>query len=289
MINYSFIIPHHNSPKLLERCLDSIPERDDIEIIVVDDNSEEDKKAYSDRSDVRIIFIDAEHTKGAGRARNYGMKEATGKWLLFADCDDFYEKGFIVELDKYRESDYDIVFFDAYIQYDVEKKTYKPNIMTKLIDNYLAYLDSDYHRKKLKHGNNATWQRMYLRAYIERIGVQYEEIPVCNDGWFVQYASAKTDNITAIPLKLYYYVFTPGSIVNGSHSKEAELQRQDAGFRINRLLSSVNAYDSIAPFFKGTNKRIRRFGILFTLYYLWRKITHDVSPLKIMKNAREQR
>jgi glycosyltransferase involved in cell wall biosynthesis len=55
MINYSFIIPHHNSPKLLERCLNSIPQRDDIEIIVVDDNSDKEKKAYSDRRDVRII------------------------------------------------------------------------------------------------------------------------------------------------------------------------------------------------------------------------------------------
>ena len=100
MINYSFIIPHHNSPKLLERCLDSIPQRNDIEIIVVDDNSDADKKAYSYRGDVRIINIDVEHTKGAGRARNYGMKEARGKWILFADCDDFYIDGFLEELDK---------------------------------------------------------------------------------------------------------------------------------------------------------------------------------------------
>ena len=37
MINYSFIIPHHNCPKQLNRLLDSIPQREDIEIIVVDD------------------------------------------------------------------------------------------------------------------------------------------------------------------------------------------------------------------------------------------------------------
>ena len=37
-INYSIIIPHKNSAILLKRCLDSIPQRNDIEIIVVDDN-----------------------------------------------------------------------------------------------------------------------------------------------------------------------------------------------------------------------------------------------------------
>ena len=39
-INYSIIIPHRNIPLLLRRCLDSIPRRMDIQIIVVDDNSD---------------------------------------------------------------------------------------------------------------------------------------------------------------------------------------------------------------------------------------------------------
>ena len=39
-INYSFIIPHRNVPHLLQRCIDSIPKRDDIQIIIVDDNSD---------------------------------------------------------------------------------------------------------------------------------------------------------------------------------------------------------------------------------------------------------
>ena len=42
IINYTFIIPHKNIPNLLRRCLNSIPRRDDIQIIVVDDNSNSD-------------------------------------------------------------------------------------------------------------------------------------------------------------------------------------------------------------------------------------------------------
>ena len=34
-INYSFIIPHRNVPHLLQRCIDSIPKRDDIQIIIL--------------------------------------------------------------------------------------------------------------------------------------------------------------------------------------------------------------------------------------------------------------
>ncbi len=41
MFDYSIIIPHYNIPKLLLRCVKSIPERDDVQIIVVDDCSPE--------------------------------------------------------------------------------------------------------------------------------------------------------------------------------------------------------------------------------------------------------
>ena len=36
----SIIIPHYNTPKLLDKMLSSIPKRDDVQVIVVDDNSE---------------------------------------------------------------------------------------------------------------------------------------------------------------------------------------------------------------------------------------------------------
>lgn len=104
-LNYSFVIPHHNSPELLNRCLNSIPQRDDIEIIVIDDNSDEDKKPKLSRPDVKLISIDAEHTKGAGRARNYGLKEATGKWIVFSDADDFFIPSFIDVLDQYKDQE----------------------------------------------------------------------------------------------------------------------------------------------------------------------------------------
>ena len=39
--NYSIIIPHRNIPQLLQRCIDSIPSRDDLQIIIVDDNSDD--------------------------------------------------------------------------------------------------------------------------------------------------------------------------------------------------------------------------------------------------------
>lgn len=119
MINYSFIIPHHNCPILLDRLLSSIPQREDIEVIVVDDNSDNDKKPNVSRSDVHVVLIPADESKGAGHARNVGLEIAKGKWLLFADSDDYYEDNFITSLDEYINTDADIVLFGAYVNYDI--------------------------------------------------------------------------------------------------------------------------------------------------------------------------
>ena len=59
-IVYSVIIPHKDIPCLLQRCLDSIPPRDDVQIIVVDDNSSPDIVDFAhfpgqDRTDVPVI------------------------------------------------------------------------------------------------------------------------------------------------------------------------------------------------------------------------------------------
>ena len=75
-ICFSFIIPHKNNPTLLQRCVNSIPSRDDIQIIIVDDNSDPkivDWNALKfNASNLDIVF--AKENKGAGYARNNRYK-----------------------------------------------------------------------------------------------------------------------------------------------------------------------------------------------------------------------
>jgi len=113
-INYSIIIPHKNSAGLLQRCLDSIPQRDDIQIIIIDDNSLNIKKLRD--IEKKYSYVEMIYTKegrGAGYARNVGLKQIKGKWVLFADADDFYNKNAFSILDNYINSDNDIIYFFA--------------------------------------------------------------------------------------------------------------------------------------------------------------------------------
>ena len=116
MINYSIIIPHKNIPDLLLRCLDSIPRRDDIQIIIVDDNSNPQKVDFENFPGLGDPCVEVYFTKegkGAGYARNVGLKYAKGKWLFFADSDDTYTSSFSKFLTDSKDLVADVVYFKA--------------------------------------------------------------------------------------------------------------------------------------------------------------------------------
>ena len=93
-MNLSVIVPHKNTPELLYRCLYSIPENKDIEIIIVDDGSDasvqdELRTACPQiRKNSKVLFLPESH--GGGHARNVGLSNAEGDYVLFCDCDDFF-------------------------------------------------------------------------------------------------------------------------------------------------------------------------------------------------------
>lgn len=189
MVNivYSFIIPHHNTPELLSRLINSIPQREDVEIIIVDDNSDGDKKACVNRQDVHVIYVDNIHSKGAGKARNVGIDVAKGKWLLFADSDDFYYKDFIKILDDYKDYDIDMLFFNIE---SVDSKTLLPADRAYLHRTLIEAYDGSKERgRALLYETYSPWARMFNASFVKKNKIRFEEIPRTNDIFFSLQAS----------------------------------------------------------------------------------------------------
>ena len=94
MPKVSVIIPVYNTEKYLRECLDRVISQTlaDIEIICVDDGSTDSSleilKEYAQK-DKRIKILQQEN-KGAGAARNFGLKKAKGEYVAFMDADDKY-------------------------------------------------------------------------------------------------------------------------------------------------------------------------------------------------------
>ena len=116
MIQLSIIIPHYNSPETLEVLLQSIPDIPEIEVLVIDDNSNLKLNVYSrckrKFAERNISFYEnAIESKGAGGARNIGLQYASGKWLLFADADDFFVENFWSKIQRYLNDESEIIYF----------------------------------------------------------------------------------------------------------------------------------------------------------------------------------
>lgn len=211
MINYSIIIPHKNSPDLLKRCVDSIPVRDDVQIIVVDDNSDKSKKpSLPERNGLEIVLLDASQSKGAGRARNVGLEHAKGKWLLFADCDDYYNESFLEVLDEYKEDEIEVLYFNCEYK---NGKTGESLFDLPYMGYYEKYDGSQYAIDQIKYRVKVPWSKMVRRDFIQNNKIQFEEVPNGNDIFFTMTVGYLAKRIKIDIRPLYVYLKNENSLV----------------------------------------------------------------------------
>ena len=91
----SVIIPTRNRRKFLEQAINSIVAQYsvNVEVIIVDDASTDDTKEYVssiNKNDIEIKYFQNEKSMFAHEARRLGYLNATGKYIVFMDDDDFY-------------------------------------------------------------------------------------------------------------------------------------------------------------------------------------------------------
>ncbi len=237
--NYTIIIPHKNIPALLQRCLDSIPVREDLQVIVVDDNSSPDVVDFScfpgsDRQDVEIIYT--KEGKGAGFARNCGMEHSAGKWLLFADADDFFMPGFLDILDEYCCSDYDLVTFRAE---SMDSETLMP--LEPRQENY-ADISENMDLEILKYRNDPPWAKMVSHRLVQKHHLLFDEMPAANDAMFSAYVDYYAEKVAASSQSVYCATVRSGSLQYSAVLPNL-LARVSVACRYNRFLNKIGRKD----------------------------------------------
>lgn len=212
MIYFSFIIPHKNICALLTRCLASIPRREDIEIIVVDDNSDPSKVSFDEfpgRADSTVQLVFTKEGKGAGYARNVGIKKAQGRWLLFADADDFYNPGCLEWMDTYKDAKEDIIYFDYNTVYSDTLCATSPRTPT-----YRHYLINE-DEEGLRYASDTPWPKMIKRSLVEKYALQFDETRVGNDLMFSAKAGHFAHSIAICKQPIYCSTIRPDSLWYG--------------------------------------------------------------------------
>ena len=240
--SFSIIIPHFDIPDLLMRCLKSIPVSEDIQVIVVDDNSPDADtylERYPELSRPYLEFIRAPKNGGAGYARNIGLDHAKGKWLLFADADDFFVDNMHDIITMHVESDADVIYFQkqAVFSDNLNRKSSRDGYIDEIMDVYLKTGDELPIRTRLV----VPWGKMIKKSLIEKYHIRFEEIRYSNDVFFSKRAGCYAKKIKAIDTVLYIETSRLGSLCSDFCSKPDELRiRADVAFRSDLFLLNHN-------------------------------------------------
>lgn len=221
MPKISIIIPIYKVEKYIERCARSLFEQtlDDIEYLFIDDCSPDKSievlkdilDEYPHRKSQTIIHR-MERNKGQAAVRYWGVKNATGDYLIHCDSDDW------VELDMYRSlykeailTNADIVICDYYESDGIVNrlKHYDYSEDKECLINDLLFL----------RGSWALWNKLIRRNLYNNI-----KFPLFNMGedmTIVFQLIQKSSKIITINKPLYYYYYNSESISNQKSIKKS--------------------------------------------------------------------
>lgn len=153
----SIIVPVFNAEKYLEKCIESIVFQSygDLEVLLVDDGSTDNSSKICEfyRSKDCRIKVFHQQNKGVSAARNYGLSNASGKYIMFVDSDDYLEANAVEKVVHANENvNSDVVIFNYYKVGVVKKEKCDPvitGLKTKeqFIDECFQNLNTVYYYK----------------------------------------------------------------------------------------------------------------------------------------------
>lgn len=214
MIDYSFIIPHRNTPDLLRKCIDSIPHREGVQIIVVDDNSDPGKVDFDHFPGVGESFTEVYLTKegrGAGYARNVGLSHAIGKWIVFADADDFFNPCIEQAMDEYLDSEAEVIFFKGNSRKLDGTIAHRGDYLNLELDKTLE--TNDFTMPLLI---TCPCLKFVSRCFLTSNGISFNECRYANDVVFGAHIAVNAKKMQASRLQIYCITSSEGSLIKAT-------------------------------------------------------------------------
>ena len=232
----SVIVPVYKVEEYLEKCVQSIlaqTERD-FELILVDDGSPDRCGALCDslaQTDSRIRVIHQEN-QGLGGARNTGIREARGDWLLLVDSDDWIEPKILekaMEAGLREEADLVMFAFRTVDEQGRELGVFREDMPKE------RGIGLQEHKEALLTAPCA-WNKLYRRGFFQGTGLAYPPRVWYEDLRTSPKLMAKAGRMVFLDEVGYNYLQRQGSIMNS-----ANLER-------NREI--LDAFDDLLPWFR---------------------------------------
>lgn len=279
----SVIVPIYNSEKYLETCLRSITSQTyrNLEIILVNDGSTDDSlaicKAFQE-IDPRIKIL-SKSNAGVSEARNDGVTESRGYYLLFIDSDDYIDLDYVETLHrKIKEYNADVVIsngidFDADGEIPAKNRVHENKILRN--SEALKELYSE------KYFSSVCWGKIFKRDVIGNTTFD-KAMKIAEDFKFLDEVFAEADTVVVIPERKYHYFVRNGSVTKSGFdagwldeinfcreivrkNQRSQLEIYAIKRLIRVLVDSLNRFD-LDPQQK---KLLRNYSLEFATKYLF--------------------
>lgn len=244
----SIIVPVYKVEKYLNKCVDSIINQTykNLEIILVDDGSPDRCPQICDeytKKDNRIKVI---HKKNGGLsdARNIGIDNSTGEYIMFIDSDDYINDKMVELLYnniKEKKSDVAICNFEYIFENCNSKKV--PNI-TPTILNSNQFWNLYYSEQGYVVFCVVAWNKLYKKELFKTI--RYDVGKYHEDEFIIHKIINQCNKISCINDKLYYYLQRENSIMFDSKLKFLKSLHSLEAFNLRTTYFINKGFNSLA-------------------------------------------
>lgn len=236
---FSIIIPVYKIREdFLKTCIESIicQPFHDIEVIIVDDGSPDDCGVLCDdyaKKDKRIKVIH-QINQGVSVARNTGIDNAAGKWIMFADPDDWIKENSYEELYKHLSNcDLDILMFRHFKISENKQEILKFDLNPNFIyDTSDVCIKEELYRLGMRpkkpgfYGFQYCWDKVYRRSFLIKHGIRFPAgIPKSQDKVFILRCLEKVNKFQFIDKPIYCYRQNADSVCY-RYSENADINRK---------------------------------------------------------------
>ena len=302
----SIIVPVYNTPiTYLDKCLSSLLNQTlkGIEIIIVDDGSSyetsEACNKYAEK-DSRIKVIHQKN-QGVSAARNTGIYNASGDWVMFVDADDWLELEACEQIsERLKTQACDILMFNHVRDYEGKQVQMKYGLEPDKLYNMDTISDKELLYKRAMGVPDAAkgrsciltyiWDKVYSRDFLLRAGIIFPVgLPKSEDKVFILSCFEKMSSLFYYETILYHYRMNDSSICN-RYSCDADKYRYVLVDKLGEIAKRMDAeigaiqhkseYDAITKEFERYT-----FGLISDVLLL--KYFHKDNPDNIITRHKE--
>ena len=233
----SFIIPSFNSASTIKRAIESILSQTaniKYEIIIVDDgsidNTEEVLRNYE--KDERIKYYKKENS-GVADTRNYGVKMATGEYIIFVDSDDYISHDLLKDIEPFILQNIDLIKWNPIFVDENKNELLKPqSVAFEGVTGEQGF--------NILFGRDNFIDCLWNYAIKKELMIEFPSGTYHEDFATMPIIILKAKSFVSLDKREYFYVQSKNSIMRNDNDKKTRKKLEDKLMHFDNLIKTSN-------------------------------------------------